>query len=29
MINNRPVKKFNYKTPNEVHLLKAKVVLIA
>ena len=29
MINNRPVRKFNYKTPNEVHLLKAKVALIA
>lgn len=29
MINNRPVRKFNYKTPNEVYLLKAKVALIA
>ncbi len=29
MINNRPVRKFNYKTPNEVHLLKASVALIA
>ena len=29
MINNRPVRKFNYKTPNEVHLLKANVALIA
>jgi len=29
MINNRPVRKFNYKTPNEVHLLKARVALIA
>jgi len=29
MIHNRPVRKFNYKTPNEVYLLKAKVVLIA
>ena len=29
MINNRPVRKFDYKTPNEVHLLKAKVALIA
>ena len=29
MINNRPVKKFDYKTPNEVHLPKAKVALIA
>ncbi len=28
MINNRPVRKFNYQTPNEVHLLKAKVALI-
>ena len=28
-INNRPVRKFNYKTPNEVYLLKAKVALIA
>ena len=28
MINNRPVKKFNYKTPTEVHLLKAKVALL-
>ena len=29
MINNRPVRKFDYKTPNEVHLLKQKVALIA
>ena len=29
MINNRPVRKFDYKTPNEVHLLKASVALIA
>jgi IS30 family transposase len=29
MINNRPVRKFDYKTPNEVHLLKANVALIA
>jgi len=29
MINNRLVRKFNYKTPNEVHLLKTKVALIA
>ena len=29
IINNRPVRKFDYKTPNEVHLLKAKVALIA
>ena len=29
MINNRPVRKFNYKTPNEVHLLKTSVALIA
>ena len=29
MINNRPVRKFNYQTPNEVYLLKAKVALIA
>ena len=29
MINNTPVRKFNYKTPNEVHLLKTKVALIA
>ena len=29
MINNRPVRKFDYKTPDEVHLLKAKVALIA
>ena len=28
-INNRPVKRFGYKTPNEVYLLKAKVALIA
>ena len=28
MINNRPVRKFNYRTPNEVYLLKAKVALI-
>ncbi len=28
MINNRPVRKFNYKTPNEVHLLKTKVVAL-
>ncbi len=29
MINNRPVRKFDYKTPNEVHLLKTRVALIA
>ena len=29
MINNRPVRKFNYKTPDEVYLLKAKVAFIA
>ncbi len=29
MINNRPVRKFNYKTSNEVYLLKQKVALIA
>jgi len=29
MINNRPVRKFNYKTPNEVYLQKSKVALIA
>ena len=29
MINNRPVRKLGYKTPNEVHLLKANVALIA
>ncbi len=29
IINNRPVRKFDYKTPNEVHLLKASVALIA
>ena len=29
MINNRPVRKFNYETPNEVHLQKEKVALIA
>jgi transposase, IS30 family len=29
LINNRPVRKFGYKTPNEVYLLKAKVALIA
>lgn len=29
MINNRPVRKFDYKTPNEVHLLKQSVALIA
>ena len=28
-INNRPVKRFGYKTPSEVYLLKAKVALIA
>lgn len=28
MINNRPVRKFDYKTPNEVHLLKQRVALI-
>ena len=28
MSNNRPVRKFNYKTPSEVHLLKAKVALL-
>ena len=29
MINNKPVRKFNYKTPEEVYLLKAKVAFIA
>ena len=29
MINKRPFRKFNYQTPNEVHLLKTKVALIA
>ena len=29
MINNRPVRKFGYKTPNEVYLLKEKVALIS
>ena len=29
MINNRPVRKFKYKTPNEVYLLKQSVALIA
>lgn len=29
MINNRPVIKFDYKTPNEVYLLKPSVALIA
>jgi hypothetical protein len=29
IINKRPVRKFNYKTPNEVHLLKESVGLIA
>ena len=29
IIYNRPVKKFNYKTPNEVHLVKQRVALIA
>ena len=29
IINNRPVRKFGYKTPNEVYLLKTKVALIA
>ena len=29
MISNRPVRKFNYKTPNEVYLLNASVALIA
>ena len=29
MINNRPVRKFDYKTPNEVYLLKQRVALIA
>ena len=28
-INNRPVRKFDYKTPNEVYLLKSRVALIA
>ena len=28
MFNNRPVRKFNYKTPSEVHLLIAKVALL-
>ncbi len=29
MINNRPIRKFNYKSANEVHLLKTDVALIA
>ena len=29
MISNRPFRKFNYKTPNEVYLLNASVALIA
>ena len=29
MIKNTPIRKINYKTSNEVHLLKALVVLIA
>ena len=29
MINNRPIRKFNYKSANEVHLSKSKVALIA
>ena len=29
MINNRPVRKVDYKTPNEVYLLKSRVALIA
>ena len=29
MINYRPVRKFDYKTPNEVYLLKSRVALIA
>ena len=29
MINNRPVRKLDYKTPNEVYLLKSRVALIA
>ena len=28
MINNRPVKKFDYKTSNEVYLLEARATLI-
>lgn len=28
MINNRPIRKFNYQTANEVHLLKSSVALI-
>ena len=28
-INNKPVRKFDYKTPNEVYLLKSRVALIA
>ncbi|MEO9003657.1 MAG: IS30 family transposase, partial [Ginsengibacter sp.] len=28
-INNRPVRKFGYKTPNEVFLIKSRVALIA
>lgn len=29
IIYNRPVRKFNYKTPNKVHLIKQRVVHIA
>jgi IS30 family transposase len=29
LINNRPIRKYNYKTANEVHLLKSSVALIA
>jgi len=29
IINNRPVRKFDYQTPNEVHLLKESVALIS
>jgi len=29
MDDSRPFRKFDYKNPNEVHLLKAKVVFIA
>lgn len=29
LINNRPIRKFNYKSANEVYLLKSKVALIA
>lgn len=28
-LNNRPVRKFGYKTPNEVHLTKSRVALMS